>query len=204
MMRRLRRWTLGLDAAQGAAQFLDFALVSDFLAFSQLDEFQQFIHLVVQFLQRIGDKSGVLDGLGNGGGAGGPEIGGLYPLALADGNARRRLGWTFLPFTAIIAPVIAPVVPAKLAAIIPARSARRFSGADRFGFGRWSRFTGRLDLRFMRLGRGGILMGVKAFWRIGVRLTKTTANLGFGFMFGGRRNLFLWCSGGRFDRFRCG
>jgi hypothetical protein len=154
----------------------------------------------VQFLQRIGDKSGVLDGLGDGGGAGGPEIGGLDPLALADGNARRRLWRTFFPFTAIIAPII----PAKTAAIIPARSARWFGGTDGFGLGRWSRFGGRLGLRFMRVGRRGVLVGVKAFRRIGVRFTKTTAGLGLVGVVGRWRNLFLWCSGGRFDRFRRG
>jgi hypothetical protein len=88
---------LRLDAAQRAAKFLDLTFVGELLALSNFDEFENFIHLVVQFLQRRGDEHRVFDGLADGRGCRWPEIGGFDPLFLA-----RRLGlalavvWTLL------------------------------------------------------------------------------------------------------------
>ena len=87
--RRLRA-TLRLDAAERAAKFVQLAFIGELLALGDFDEFQNFIHLVVQFFQRIGDERGVRNGLVNGSGFGGTKIGGLDPLALRGGDARRR------------------------------------------------------------------------------------------------------------------
>ena len=88
---------LRLDATQRAAELLDLAFVGELLALSNLDEFENFIHLVVQFLQGRGDEHRVFDGLADGRGPRGSEIGRLDPLFLA-----RRFGlalavvWTLL------------------------------------------------------------------------------------------------------------
>ena len=89
---RRRGTALRLDAAEGAAEFIQFAFVGELLALGNFDEFQNFIHLVVQLLQCVGDESGVRDGLVNRRGFGGAKIGGLDPLALRGRHrgARRR------------------------------------------------------------------------------------------------------------------
>jgi hypothetical protein len=96
--RRLRA-ALRLDAAERAAEFVQLAFISELLALGDFDEFQNFIHLVVQFLQRIGDERGVRNGLVNGGGFGGAKIGGLDPLALRRRHMGTRLRTLLTRFT---------------------------------------------------------------------------------------------------------
>jgi hypothetical protein len=153
MRRRLR--TLRLDAAQRPTKFLKFAFVGDFLPLGDFDEFQNFVHLVVQILQRRGDEHRVFDGLADGGRRGGTEISGLDPLALGRRNAGRRLRRA----------LIAAVIPARFAA----RRARRFrrSFSNRF--------------RLVRLGGRRVLMRVKTFGRFRMRLAEAAG--GFGFVF---------------------
>lgn len=57
------RW---LDAAQRAAQFLDFALVGELLALGNFDEFENFVELINRVLERLGNLGGVRDGLADG------------------------------------------------------------------------------------------------------------------------------------------
>ena len=85
-----------LDAAERAAEFFQLAFVGEFLALGDLDEFQNFIHLIVQLFQRVGDERGVRDGLVNRGGFSRAEISGLDPLALRGSHARGWRGRTLL------------------------------------------------------------------------------------------------------------
>lgn len=82
MMMLLRRLALGLDAAQGAAQLLNLALVGDLLPLSDFDQFQDFVQLIVKFFQSAGNEGGVGHRFMDGAGLGGPEIRGTDPLAL--------------------------------------------------------------------------------------------------------------------------
>lgn len=198
VMRRLRR-ALRLDAAERAAQFVQLPFIGEFLALGDFDEFKDFVHLVVQFLEGLGDKSGVFHGLRDGRRPGGAEISGLHPLTLADRNARWRLRRTLIAtrLPAIIATVIAakitPVFPAFLAAFVPAG----FAGLRRFRRGRGFNWR----LRLMNFGVGRVLMGTKAFGRFGMRLAKSAA--GFGFVLRVSRMFFGRRRGG-FSSFRCG
>jgi hypothetical protein len=158
LIMRRRLLPLRLDAAQCAAKFLKLAFVGDFLPLGDFDEFQNFVHLVVQFLQRRGDEHRVFDGLTDGRGRGGTKIGGLDPLALRRRNARRRL-WR-----------------ANVAAFIPtllfaARLARRFR--RRRGFG--------CRLRFVGFGGRRVFLRTETFRHIGMWLAKTAG--GFGLVF---------------------
>jgi hypothetical protein len=76
---RLRLVARRLDAAERAAEFVNFALVGNFLALGQLDEFENFIQLVNRVLQRFGNFGGVRDGLADGGNVGGAKISGFDP-----------------------------------------------------------------------------------------------------------------------------
>ena len=98
------------------AQFLNLAFVGDLLAFGDLDEFEDFIHLIVQLLERVGDEGRMLDCLGDGRGRGWTEIGGLDPLLLPG-----RLGRAF---------------PRVFAGIITGDITRPGPGLDRFRLGR--------------------------------------------------------------------
>jgi hypothetical protein len=168
MMMLLLRLTLRLDAAQRAAEFIKLALVGDFLSLGNFDEFEHFVQLIVQFLQRIGYEGRVLDGLADGGRFGGAEIRRLDPLALADGNARRRLRRALV--TAKIPPVVATRI-ARLAGRLRRRCGFRGMFCHQFLL---VRFNGRL-----------VLVRMKTFRRFRMRLAKTAA--GFSFVrFGGR------------------
>ena len=75
--RQLPAWRL--DAAERAAEFVDLALVSDFLALGNLDEFQHFVEHVNHVLQRLGNFGGMRDGLADGRGFCRTKIGGFDP-----------------------------------------------------------------------------------------------------------------------------
>jgi hypothetical protein len=66
-----------LDAAQRAAQLLNFALICKLLAFSKFNQFQNLIQLVDRVLELFGDFGGMGDGLTDSRGSGGTEIGGF-------------------------------------------------------------------------------------------------------------------------------
>lgn len=180
--------TLRLDVAERAAQFINFPLVGELLALGNLDQFEHFIHLVVQFLQRVGDESRMRHGFVDGGVLGGTEIGGLDPLALGGRHARRRRLRAF----------VAPWLTAKITAFVAARFARwRFRRCGRNFCG------GFVSGFFRRLFAGGGKFG----GRFRVRLAETT----FGFRlvgfrvfvmfhgFGGRGGGFNpFCSGRNF------
>ena len=96
-----------LDAAQGAAKFFNFALISELLALGDFDEFQHFVEMINHLLERFGNFRGVLDGLGNGRGFSGTKISGLDPRLGA-----LRLGAAFLP--AVIGTTIAKLLARRL------------------------------------------------------------------------------------------
>ncbi len=73
-----------LDATKRAAKFVNLALVGEFLALGDLDEFQHFVELVNHLLERLGDFRGVRDGLTDGGNFGGTKIGRLDPRLRAQ------------------------------------------------------------------------------------------------------------------------
>ena len=76
----LRRFAAGrLDAAQRPAQFVNLALVGQLLALGDLDEFEHFVEVVNHLLERRGHFRGVFNGLADGRGLSGAEIGGLDP-----------------------------------------------------------------------------------------------------------------------------
>ncbi len=183
--RRLRlRRTLRLDAAEGAAQFINLAFVSDFLAFGDFDEFEHFVQLIVQFFQRVGDEGSVRDGLVDGGFLGGSEIGGLDPLALADGDARRWLRRAF----------IAARFAAKIPALVPAQFARRRFGCGRnFGGGFMRRFVavrGKISGRFgVRLAEAALGFRLVVF-RVFVMFRRLRGRGGWFNHFRGGRNFF--------------
>jgi hypothetical protein len=109
-----------LDAAQRAAQFVNLAFVGQLLTFGNLNEFEHFVELVNHLLERRGDFCGVFNGLADGRGFGGAEIGGLDPRL----GARR--------FRAAFGP-----------AFFRATLARRFGSVIRF---RWNvNFSSGLD-----------------------------------------------------------
>lgn len=65
MMMRLLL-ALRLNPAQRTAQFFNLAFISQFLPLSDFHQFKHLIQLVVQFLERLGNKSGVFHRLSNG------------------------------------------------------------------------------------------------------------------------------------------
>jgi hypothetical protein len=91
LLRRRSGTALRLDAAEGAAEFVQFAFIGELLALGDFHEFQNFIHLIVQFFQRVGDESSVRDGLVNRGGLCGAKISGFDPLALRGRHLGTRL-----------------------------------------------------------------------------------------------------------------
>ena len=143
-----------LDAAQRAAQFINLAFVGQLLAFGNLNEFEHFVELVNHLLERRGDFRGVFNGLTDGRGFGGAEIGGLDPRF---GPRRFRAAFGSAFFGATFARRFGSVF----------RFRRRVSfriGFDRVSFRR---------VRFM---------GGKIRWRVGMRLTEIAGRIGF--MFG--------------------
>jgi len=101
-----------LDAAERAAEFVNFALIGELLAFGDFDEFEHFVKLVDHLLERLGDFRGVGDGLADGGSFRRTKIGRLDPR-LRTQRFRAALGPLFtLKFTL--------------------RLAGRWGGADRF------------------------------------------------------------------------
>jgi hypothetical protein len=205
VMRRLLL-ALRLDAAERAAQFLDLAFIGDFLPLGNFNELEDFVHLVVQFFQRIGDEQSVFDSLADRRGRSGPEIGRLGPLTLSGRNA----GWRRLCRT-LGAAVFATLFTALFAAFLTTRFTRLFRGRRRrdfscrsFGDGfRLVRFSGRRD--FVR---------AEALGGFGMRFTETSRCLGLvlvmirmrdgcgGFNRFSRRAGASCRIGGGFERFR--
>ncbi len=177
--------TRRLDAAEGAAKFLDLAFIGELLALGDFDKFQNFVEMINHLLERLGNLRGMLDGLGNGRGFGRPKISGLDPRLGA-----LRFGTALL--TAVVRATIAKLF------------ARRLGRADRFRFGRCGIFRSRFRLvvmlnvfRLMRSKFGG---------RFRVGFAEAAGRVSFVFRvlivvpmiggFDGRR--------GGFHRFRCG
>ena len=183
----LLRMTLALrlNPAQSAAQFVQFALIRQLLPFGDFDQFQHFIHLVVQFVERFGNERGVFHRLSNGCGCGGTKICRLYPLPLVDGNPRRWLRGTLFV--------------AGFATLLAAFLAARFT--PWLGRGRAGRFHNGFNRRFRivrRLGLGGVFVGVKTFRSFRMRLAKSAGAIRFRFVMLFRRR----GAGCRFSRFR--
>ena len=162
-----------LDAAERAAQLVNLALVGELLALGDLDEFQHFVELVNHLLERLGNLGGVRDGLADGRGFGGAEIGGFDP----------RLGAQ--RFRAAVRPAFA------------GKFALRF--AWRPGFRRGKIFGGRF--RHRRFRRIGFMRG-KISGRLRVRLAEIAGGIGLVMfrVFGGFRWWRVWFN--RFRRGR--
>lgn len=64
--RVLRLMARRVDAAERAAKFLNLALIGQFLAFSDFDQFENFIQLINRLLERFRNFSGVRHGLADG------------------------------------------------------------------------------------------------------------------------------------------
>jgi len=73
-----------LDAAKRAAKFINLALVGQFLALGDLDQFKHFVEMIDHLLERLGDFRGVRNGLADGRGFGRTKIGGLDPRLWAQ------------------------------------------------------------------------------------------------------------------------
>ncbi len=142
--------TLRLNAAQSAAQFFHFTFVGNFLAFGNFHQFEDFLDIIHHLLERFGNMRGIFHGLGDGGGFGGTEIGGLHPNlgALRLGTLRfLALGLLALGlrawFTALVPLVIARLALlarvmaflAFLAQLMPVFGAQRTLVAGRNGRG---------------------------------------------------------------------
>jgi hypothetical protein len=69
----------GLNAAERAAKFINLALVSQFLALGQLDQFKNFVQLINGVLERLGNFRGVGHSLTDGRGFRRTKIGRLDP-----------------------------------------------------------------------------------------------------------------------------
>jgi hypothetical protein len=146
-----------LDATERAAQFVNLALVGELLALGDLDEFKHLVKVVNHLLERLGDLGGVLDGLADGRGLGGPEIGGLDP----------RLG--ALRFRAALGTALA------------LKLARGHGGAGRFGFRR-GRSRGNFRRRFFGGGQRRIFDRRGKFGGfLGMRLAEAAGCVGFVF-----------------------
>jgi hypothetical protein len=64
--RAIRSVAARLKLAQRTQQRFDFAFVGEFLAFGQLDQLQNFLHLLERLLQRFDDLHHFVDGLADG------------------------------------------------------------------------------------------------------------------------------------------
>lgn len=87
-----------LDAAQGAAERIDFALVVEFLMLGQFDEFQDLFHLLKRLLEGFHDVADFIGGFANGGKVlflAGPVDGRAFVTRRFDRRPfpGRRLGW---------------------------------------------------------------------------------------------------------------
>ena len=169
---RRRHFAAGrLDAAQGAAKFIKLPFIGELLPLGHLDEFEHFIQLINHLLERLGNLRGVGNGLADGRSFGGPEIGGLDPLALTGGQARRRLRRTLIP------------------AVNPAWFATRFARGRRHGSGGGHRF------RFVFSGRG-VFVRTETFRLIRMGFAKTAGS--FSFVLGMGRRFSGFDRSGRF------
>jgi hypothetical protein len=165
--------TRGLDAAQGAAEFINLAFVSQFLALGELDEFEDFIQLVNGVLERFGDLGGVQDGLMDGGNIGGTKISGFDPGFGTGGFRAAVIGaiLTFLTFR-------------------PVRSLLPFGSLGAFWSLLWTQGRGALGaFRSFRVFRRVLRLGVAFRFGcagfFGVRLAKTAGGIDLGFSFCG-------------------
>lgn len=156
--------TLRLNTAQGAAQFFHFTFIGNFLPLGDFHQFEDFLDIIDHLLERFGNMRGVFHGLGDGGGFGGTEIGGLHPdlgalRFIARRFLARRLGTRFATLLARFTLIIALIIPllarliavmALLALLMPVFGAERtlVAGSDGWrgrGFSRRLRvFPGRL------------------------------------------------------------
>lgn len=155
---KLLGWPLWLNTAQRPVQLLNFALVGQFLALGQLDQFQHFVQLIVQFLEGVRNEGGVFDGLRNGRGGGGPKVRGLDPFALARRRQRLALRGTLFAVAALLA--------------------RRLSSTRRHGF-RLGR--GRSFRHCLGVGRINGIRRVRGKFRgrVRMRLAKAAGGIGF-------------------------
>jgi hypothetical protein len=182
---------LWLDAAEHAAQFIQFAFVHNLLALGNLDEFEDSIKFVSHLLERLGNGGGVLDGLSDGRGLGGTKIGGLDPRL-----GTRRFRTAFRPiFRPRFAGLFAGLLPLLFAWLL----AWRFGLANRLCFRRGSHFRRRFDggnhgVGFLHGEPGGF------FW---MRFTEIAGRVTGSFC-GFRSLRHLGRRGGRFDGFRRG
>ena len=159
--------TLRLNAAQSAAQFFHFTFVGNFLAFGNFHQFEDFLDIIDHLLERFGNMCGIFHGLGDGGGFGGTEIGGLHPdlgalRFIARRFLARRLGTRFATLIARLTLIIALIIPllarliavmALLALLMPVFGAQRTLVAGSDG-GRGRGFSGRLRVFPGRLAFG--------------------------------------------------
>ena len=168
-----------LDATKRAAKLFKLAFVGKLLALGDLDEFQHFVELVNHLFERFGNLRGMGDGLADGRGFGGTEIGGLRPLPL------RR--W----FRATVGSAnFGPAVTRGFARRHGSTRRLRRIGGFRDGFGLVS---------FLRPGFGRGKLG----GRFRVRFAKIAGRIGFVFrVLGMFRRFDRWCGG--FNHFRRG
>ena len=170
---RRRLLAHGLDAAQGAAEFLDFAFIGEFLALGHFDEFEDFLELIEGVLQFLGNLGGVENSEVDSRGIGGAEIDGAAPLTLLMLMRRRRLlvtlgalGRTFVAFLTFRA----------FAALLLVTFLIRFL-TGRLGVGR--RFNGVLVGRFKGRFDGGWFGGdiARGHGFLGVRFAETAGGI---------------------------
>jgi hypothetical protein len=176
---RRRLVTRRLDAAERAAEFVNLALVGDFLALGKLHEFENRVKLINGVFERLGNLGGVRDSLADGRGFRRAKIGGFDPWL----RARRFRAAVFGPLGRF-------------------RAAFAFRFRLRFRRGRNFRgwFSGRVRNRLGHWLTGRIRNFFR--WRnvagfFGMRLAEVAGGVGFGLGFrdGG-------VNGGFFHRFR--
>ena len=171
-----------LNAAQRATQLVNFTFIGKLLALSELDQFQNLIQFVERMPELFGDFSGMGDGLTDGRGGGGTEIGGFGRgpgLRTAEFGLARAFWRGFALRLALGFPLRLGL---RLATGLALRFALKLARGLRFGrrIRRGGRFRGRL----------GVVLGVSLARVLGQRL-------------GRRRRDFLWHAGsGRFIEMR--
>jgi hypothetical protein len=94
LLRLIGLMPLRLDAAQGPAQLINLPFIGQFLAFSQFDQFKDFVQLVQRVPEGFRNLGGVGHGLADGRGFGWAKVGGFDPR-LGLGTAMLRRGRTF-------------------------------------------------------------------------------------------------------------
>jgi hypothetical protein len=159
---RLVPWRL--NTAEGAAQFVNFALVREFLPLGDLDQFEHFIQHVGHLPQGLGNFGGMGHGLADGGGFCRPEISRLGP----------RPGF------------LTPMLRLGRAFRLSHGLRRRLSAHGNFHRGIRRGFSGGLG---MRVGNFFRWRGLTAFF--GVRFTEVTGGIGLGFRRSGVAGCFV-------------